>query len=81
MTKYAYHQPTNQPTNQPTIVGYLMVNPLYTHTHTCIYAFNICKQILLIAFLMEPEPILNAFKNFYQIKIILLSIDPLLAHC
>ena len=44
----------------------------------------ICLPILLITFLNEPEPFfciqLNGFKYFYQIQMILFTINHLFAH-
>ena len=37
-----------------TIVGYLMLNPLYIYIYIYIYIYMICKHILLLTFLNEP---------------------------
>ena len=46
--------------------------------------YMICKHILLITFLNEPELIfcrdLNGFSYFYQIRIILFTINHLFVH-
>ena len=44
-----------------TIVGYLMPNPVYTYQ---IYIYMICKYILSVIFLIEPE-IFFAKKNLF----------------
>ena len=57
-----------------TIVGYLMPNPLYTYIY-----YMICKQNLLNMSKLIFSTQLNDFKYCYQIRIILLTINNLLA--
>ena len=56
------------------ILGYLMPHPVYTYTLNMI-----CKPILPLTFLTEPELIfftqLNGFEYFYQIRIITFTIN------